>query len=55
MTAITTGITSVVDIASSLLTAITTDAILVVVLSAGFVSLGLKVIRKLFKTSKSMG
>jgi hypothetical protein len=38
----------------SMLTAITGNAILVVVLASGFVGLALKILRKLFRTSKGL-
>lgn len=54
MTEITAGITSVIGLVESMLTAITGNAILVVVLASGFVGLALKVLRKVFKTSKGI-
>ena len=54
MTEITAGITSVISLVESMLTAITGNAILVVVLASGFVGLALKILRKLFKTSKGL-
>ena len=54
MTAITTAIPTVVSLGETMLTAITGNAILVVVLAAGFASLGLKMVRRIFKTSKSL-
>lgn len=54
MEAITTGIGSVMTLVESMITAITSNAILVVVLSAGFVGLVLKILKKLFRTSKSL-
>lgn len=55
MAAITAGITSVMSVTESMLTAITGNTILVVILAAGFVSLGLRVLRKLFSASESLG
>lgn len=55
MSAITAGITEVMTLTESMLTAITGNAILVVILAAGFVSLGLRVLRKLFSASESLG
>lgn len=52
MEAITTGITSVMSLVESMLTAITGNAVLVVLLSGGFVGFALRILRKLFKTSK---
>ena len=52
MTEITAGVTSVITLAESMLTAITGNAILVVILATGFVGLGLRVLRQLMKTSK---
>ena len=54
MTEITSGVTSVMGLVESMLTAITGNAILVVVLASGFVGLALRVLRKLFKTSKGI-
>lgn len=54
MEAITTAVTSVMGLVESMLTAITGNAILVVVLASGFVGLALRVLRKLFKTSKGI-
>ena len=52
MEAITTGITSVMSLVESMLTAITSNAVLVVLLAGGFVGFALRILRKLFKTSK---
>ena len=52
MEAITTGITSVMSLVESMLTAITGNAVLVVLLAGGFVGFALRILRKLFKTSK---
>ena len=54
MTAITAAITEVMTLVESMLTAITGNAILVVVLASGFVRLALSMLRKLFKTSRSL-
>ena len=54
MAAITTAITSVMDLVEAMLTAITGNAILVVVLASGFVGLALKILKKLFRTSKGL-
>ena len=54
MTEITAAITSVIGLVESMLTAITGNAILVVVLASGFVGLALKILRKLFRTSKGL-
>lgn len=54
MTEITAAVTSVMGLVESLLTAITGNAILVVILAAGFVALALRVLRKLFRTSKGI-
>lgn len=53
-TAISTGVTNVMTLVETMLTAITTNAILVVVLASGFVGLALRVLRKLFRTSKGV-
>lgn len=54
MTAITAAITDVMGLVESMLTAITGNAILVVVLASGFVGLALSMLRKLFHTSRSL-
>ena len=54
MTAITAAIAEVMTLVESMLTARTGNAILVVVLASGFVGLALKILRKLFKTSKGL-
>lgn len=54
MTEITTAITTVVGLGETMLTAITGNAIMVVILAAGFASLGLRMIRRIFRTSKSL-
>lgn len=54
MTVITSAIPEVVSLGETMLTAITGNAILVVILAAGFASLGLRMIRRIFKTSKSL-
>lgn len=55
MTEITAGVTSVMALVESMLTAITGNAILVVILASGFVSLALRILRKLFNSSESLG
>lgn len=52
MTAITSGITEVMTLVEAMLTAITSNAILVVLLAGGFVGFALRILRKLFRTSK---
>lgn len=52
MTAITTAITEVMTLVESMLTAITGNAVLVVLLAGGFVGFALRILRKLFRTSK---
>lgn len=52
MTAITTAITEVMTLVEAMITAITGNAILVVLLAGGFVGFALRIMRKLFKTSK---
>lgn len=52
MTAITTAITEVMTLVESMITAITGNAILVVLLAGGFVGFALRILRKLFRTSK---
>lgn len=55
MEAISTGITNLMGIVETMLTSITSNSLLVVIFSAGFISLGLGVLRKLIRTSKSVG
>lgn len=52
MEAITAAIATVMTLVQSMLTAITTNAILVVLLAGGFVGFALRILRKLFRTSK---
>lgn len=52
MTAITTAIAEVMTLVESMLTAITGNAVLVVLLAGGFVGFALRILRKLFRTSK---
>lgn len=52
--AITAAISSVMTLVESMLTSITSNAILVVVLASGFVRLALSLLRKIFKTSRSL-
>lgn len=52
MTAITTAITEVMTLVEAMITAITANPILVVLLAGGFVGFALRILRKLFKTSK---
>lgn len=54
MTAISGGVTQLMTLVESMLTAITGNAILVVVLASGFVRLALGMLRKLFRTSRSL-
>lgn len=54
MTAITTAVSEVMTLVESMLTAITGNAILVVVLASGFVRMALSVLRRLFRTSRSL-
>lgn len=54
MTAITSAVAEVITLVESMLTAITGNAILVVVLASGFVGLALKMLRKIFRTSKGL-
>lgn len=55
MSAITSAVSDVITLAETCLTAITGNAIMVVILASGFVGLGLRIMRKLFKTSKGVG
>lgn len=55
MTAITAAVTEVMTLTEGMLTAITGNAILVVVLASGFVSMALRVLRKLFNSSDALG
>lgn len=52
MTAITTAISEVMTLVESMLTAITGNAVLVVLIAGGFVGFALRILRKLFRTSK---
>lgn len=52
MTVITTAISEVMTLVESMLTAITGNAVLVVLLAGGFVGFALRILRKLFRTSK---
>lgn len=54
MTAITSAVTEVMTLVESMLTSITGNAILVVVLASGFVRMALSVLRRLFRTSRSL-
>lgn len=55
MEAITTAIGTVFTLTETMLTSITSNAILVVVFASGFVSLALRVLRKAVGASKSVG
>lgn len=55
MEAITTAMGTCIELAGTMLTAITNNAILVVVLGAGFVSLALRVLKKVMRASKGIG
>lgn len=52
MTEITSAITDVVGLSTSMVTAITSSAILVVVLAVPFARIGLQMFRSMFKTAK---
>lgn len=54
MTAITGGVSSVMTLVETMLTSITGNAILVVILASGFVRMALGVLRRLFRTSRSL-
>ena len=54
MNAITSAVSDVMGLVESMLTAITGNAILVVVLASGFVRLALSMLRKLFRTSRAL-
>lgn len=54
MTAITSAVAEVMTLVESMLTSITGNAILVVVLASGFVRLALSMLRKLFRTSRAL-
>lgn len=54
MTAITAAVAEVMTLVESMLTSITGNAILVVVLASGFVRLALSMLRKLFRTSRAL-
>lgn len=55
MEAITTGISSVMTMVSTMLTSILDNTVLTVIFSVGFVGLALRTLRKVIKTSKSVG
>lgn len=55
MSAITSAISDVISLSETCLTAITGNAIMVVIFASGFVGLGLRIMRKLFRSSKSVG
>lgn len=54
MNAITSAIPDVMTLTESMLTAITGNAILVVILASGFVKLGMSILRRLFRTSRAL-
>lgn len=54
MTEITAGVTSIMTLTESMLTSITGNAILVVVLASGFVGLALRTLSRLFNTSQAL-
>ena len=54
MIAITAAVAEVMTLVESMLTSITGNAILVVVLASGFVRLALSMLRKLFRTSRAL-
>ena len=55
MEAITTAIGSVMTLTETMLTSITSNAVLVVIFASGFVSLALRTLRKVVGASKSVG
>lgn len=54
MASITSAVSEVMTLTETMLTAITGNAILCVVLASGFVRLALGMLRKLFRTSRSL-
>ena len=52
MSSITTAITDVVGLSTTMVTAITSSAILVVVLAVPFARIGLSMFRSMFKTAR---
>ena len=54
MTAVTQGITDVFTIAGSILTEITGNSLLTVILAGGFVGLGATVLRRIIRVSKAV-
>ena len=54
MTAVTQRITDVMSIAGSILTEITGNTLLTVILSGGFVGLGATVLRRIIRVSKAV-
>lgn len=53
MTAVTQGVTDIMAIVSTMITTITGNAILCALLAAGFVSVALKIFKKIKKAARS--
>lgn len=53
MTAVTTGVTDMMAIVSTMITTITSDTILSALLAAGFITLALKIFKRVKKAARS--
>lgn len=53
MTAVTTGVTDIMSIVSTMITTITGNAILCALLAAGFVTVALKIFKKIKKAARA--
>lgn len=53
MSAVTTGVSDMMDIVSTMITTITGNAILTALLAAGFISVALKIFKKIKKAARS--
>lgn len=53
MTAVTTGVTDIMGIVSTMITTITGNAILCALLAAGFVTVALKIFKKIKKAARA--
>lgn len=53
MSSVTTGVSDMMDIVSTMITTITGNAILTALLAAGFISVALKIFKKIKKAARS--
>lgn len=53
MTAVTTGVSDMMDIVSTMITTITGNAILCALLAAGFITVALKIFKKIKKAARA--